>query len=333
MNNSYLEKPIFICGHRKTGTTMLINLFDGIDDAVIYPDDSGFFYMYYPKWESDEYSYQEKVDRLASRVISENLSEVVERTNCNDDEKTQLKSALTSFENLVRSNDKTFSTKELLTDFIEKYRFTFTPDITSPKAWIEKTTSTELYALEIAEWFLKAKFIHIIRDPRDNWASLKTGWEKRYKYFNDDINRLMHSLLERGKLGMEFAKYNEELLGKDRYKVVKYEELTSRPEKCMKGLAEFAGIEYSEKLLKPSTFGYSWEGNNFEGVKNSAPSSENVNRWKERITNEEAQLIEYYFKDIMKFWGYETEFSLKEQQIAALEHYKWYNFSTPYSVK
>ena len=47
--------------------------------------------------------------------------------------------------------------------------------------WVEKTTSSEFYATEIIKWFPNAKFIHLIRDPRDNFASLKSGWEERYK--------------------------------------------------------------------------------------------------------------------------------------------------------
>ena len=46
--NNYLDHPLFICGHRKSGTTLLISLSDGIDNAITYPDDSGFFYMYFP---------------------------------------------------------------------------------------------------------------------------------------------------------------------------------------------------------------------------------------------------------------------------------------------
>ena len=50
------EKPVFICGHRKTGTTMLINLFDNHPDLLVYPDDSGFWYVYYPLFDGENIS-------------------------------------------------------------------------------------------------------------------------------------------------------------------------------------------------------------------------------------------------------------------------------------
>jgi hypothetical protein len=43
--------------------------------------------------------------------------------------------------------------------------------------------------------------------------------------------------------------------------------------------------------------------------------------------------MEYHFKGLMENFGYVPEFTLKEQQKAATEHYKWFNFSTPYSAK
>ena len=75
------------------------------------------------------------------------------------------------------------------------------------------------------------------------------------------------------------------------------------------------------------------ERNNFSGKSFLKPSKENVGRWENRINDSEAQLIEYHFKDIMENFGYKCKFNLKDQQKAAAEHYKWFNFSTPYSAK
>lgn len=334
MEGNYLEHPVFICGHRKTGTTMVINLFDNAKDAVVYPDDSSFFYMYYPRYDTDKYTKEQKLERLADVVIKEILTEVIENAKCSDEEMKELYKSQAQFYQLVKNYDKQdFTTKEILPYFIESFRKSFYPENKCPKIWIEKTTSTEVYALDLIEIFPNAKFIHIVRDPRDNWASLKSGWDKRYKDFNDDLQRLMHSLLERGKLCMEFAKYNLEIIGEDRYKVIKYEEITKDLESFMHELAQFIGIDFDSNLLIPTTFGYSWFGNNFDGIQNVRPSDVNVNRWKERINEEEAQLVEYYFRDIMQFFNYKLEYEITQAQKAAVEHYKWYNFSTPFSAK
>ena len=75
--SKYLDNPVFLCGHRKSGTTMLINLFDNAFEAITYPDDSGFFYKYFPEYELEKYSDQEKIERLCSTIAGEKLTEVI----------------------------------------------------------------------------------------------------------------------------------------------------------------------------------------------------------------------------------------------------------------
>ena len=333
MDTTYLDSPVFICGHRKTGTTMLINLFDGADDAVVFPDDSTFFYMYYPRFDSDKYSIEEKKRRMVDVMIGEVHANKVSKANCSESERKKLEQGLKQYQEFFENyQGGDYDLKSVLQRFIQGYNEAFSK-VESPKVWIEKTTSTEIYAQELARIFPKAKFIHIVRDPRDNWGSLKSGWEKRYQHFNDEENRLKQSLLERGDLGMKMGKLNAEVLGEDRYRLLRFEDLTSDPKTYMKELASFIGINYSETMEYPSTFGFPWKGNNFEGVKHDKPSTVNVARWRERISDSDAKLIEFHYREEMKYFGYALEFSVAEQVEAAAEHYKWFNFSSPFSAK
>lgn len=329
----YLEKPVFICGHRKAGTTLLINLFDGVNDAIVYPDDSGFFYMYYPKYALGKFSDREKINRLVERVAKENLCELINRQTVDSITKANLLEKQNHFINkLIGYNTKDFTTKDILEYFIENFRKAFQKEA-KPKCWIEKTTSTEIYAIEIKNWFKNAKFIHVIRDPRDNLSSLLSGWEKRYNKFNPSVNHLIHSMIERGLLGFNMAITNRKIIGKSNYLVVKYEDLTSNPNGTMKELAKFVGISFSDILLQPSIFGNNWAGNNFEGKVFKGVSAKNVGKWKTRISQENAMLMEYYFSDLMDYFGYKKSFNIGKCQQQAIEHYKWYNFSSEWSEK
>lgn len=332
MRNLYLERPVFICGHRKGGTTLLINLFDGAKDALVYPDDSGLFYLYYPRYDDPGVTLEEKKKRLIEVIIGENLKGVIAKVNAT--ERPRLENKRKYFARLIDNYEKeNVSTRDVLLYFIESFQKAFFSDADELLVWIEKTTSTEIYALELSEMFSQAKFIHIIRDPRDNWASLRSGWEKRYKYFNDNLNRLKHSMLERGKLGMEFAVNNQATIGKQRYRVVKYEDLVMSPKDVMMDLAEFVGIQFTNNLLKATTLGFPWRGNNFERTIGDKPSTSSVGKWKQRLNDEDVSLVEYWFKDLMDLFGYNREKDLWETQKAVINHYKWYNFSTPWSAK
>lgn len=330
----YLENPVFICGHRKCGTTMLVNLFDSSEETIVYPDDSGIFYLYFPRYASDNYSAKEKIERLSSYLIKEHLADILTRPQQTEKQTEILKEKCSTFYNKVSSyNIKDFNFKKILQHFIQCFSESFYPERLTPKVWIEKTTSTEIYAQELSEIFPNAKFIHLLRDPRDNWASLKSGWDKRYTNWNDDIRRLKQSMIERGRFGMELANINKEIIGKDKYIIKRYEDVTRNPKEEMRKLADFLQIPYSDTMNEQTIVGLPWKGNNFSGKNFYKPSKDNVGRWKNRISDDEAMLIEYHFRGIMEKFGYYQEYDLKEQQKAAADHYKWFNFSTPFSAK
>ena len=331
----YLDHPVFICGHRKSGTTMLINLLDGASELVVYPDDSGFFYLYYPRYDGPDHTDQEKLERMATVLVEQNLATIINDTSCDARTKEMLLAKIPAFrEGMLSCPLKDITTRDMLQVFIEEFRKMYYPEHSAPRGWVEKTTSSEIYALDMAALFPEAKFIHLIRDPRDNWASLRSGWSARYQRFNDELNRLKQSMIERGRLGMDMAMSNEQALGKERYKVIRFEDLVVDSRPVMRELATFLGIGFSPSLLQTTVLGQTWEGNNFDGLKFNGPSSTNVGRWKQRLEDpEEAMLMEFHFRESMETFGYEPAFSVADTVRAAAKHYKWFNFATRFSAK
>ena len=176
---SYLDQPIFLCGHRKAGTTMLVNLLDDVDGLITYPDDSGFFYRYFPRYADDKYSDEEKIKRLCDVIIKEKLSEIISELDCSKEIKSELEKKQHIFIQKVMSYSKeNFSYKDILIYFMKTFKEVYYKN-KKPVAWVEKTTSTEIYALELSIEFPNSKFVHIIRDPRDNFGSLVSGWDKK----------------------------------------------------------------------------------------------------------------------------------------------------------
>jgi hypothetical protein len=51
---------LFITGHRKSGTTMFANLFDGHEDFCVYPSDLTILYAFYPYFIGKEFSFKSK---------------------------------------------------------------------------------------------------------------------------------------------------------------------------------------------------------------------------------------------------------------------------------
>jgi len=319
----------FIGGHRKSGTTLLVTLLDGHPELSTVPTDSGFFYAYYPPYDGPKYTLKQKQERMLERCIHP-FGDLVARLKGG----RQLVSCAGRMEPefLDRTRRGTGDSREMLLAMVMTYRQCSPLPKDRHRRWVEKTTSAEIYAADAKRWFPKARFIHVVRDPRDNYGSLKSGWEKRYKHHNDALERLLQSHIERGKFGMELARWNAERYGPRDYLVIRFEDLAREPQRVMRRVARFLGITFHPGLLQPTIWGLPWPGNNFEGQKFAGVSAFNVSRWRQRITAHEATAIEFYYSDIMEYFGYRPVFKKARQIDAARRQYAWHNYAQVYSV-
>jgi hypothetical protein len=328
----WTQNPIILCGHRKSGTTLLLNLFDSYRHLSVFPSDSGFWYAYYPTYDSDQYSIEQKMQRVID-VLYCNVRDDLEALEAykSSDWTFPMDTLVSAFREAAMNTDG--SASALLSSAMASFHeVVLEPKGIEPSGFLEKTTSTEIYAMQVYKWYPNAKMIHLVRDPRDNFASLKSGWKARYQHLNDSIERLLQSMIDRGLLGLKLARLNREIFGENRYKVVRYEDLTANPQSVMMELCRFIELPYDPILLEPTFLGMPWRGNNFDGLKFDAPSTANVDRWKERITDHEAALIEFYGAEEMEHWGYKPAFSTSSRVQASLDHYQWYNFQQIFSV-
>ena len=121
---------------------------------------------------------------------------------------------------------------------------------------------------------------------------------------------------------------NQQLIGEKKYFFSKYEDLVKFPDKSLDQIVSFLGINPKSFSKIPSFCGLPWGGNNFSGKIFKSVSDEQVGRWRERITKDEAALVEFHFKDFMERFGYKIEFSISKQLQAARDHYKWLNYES-----
>jgi Sulfotransferase family len=319
------EKPVFIGGHRKTGTTLLLALLDGHEELGVFPADSGFFYAFYPMYESEEFSQNDRIRRIKDFPFKNIRHEYESRVTGGQRAGFPFAAMESVFDSMIEASAG--NTKDYLQAMVGAYVQTSPLCQGRLKAWVEKTTSTEIYANVVFDWFPKARFIHVVRDPRDNFGSLKSGWAARYQHQTDSIEWLLLSLLDRGHLGMEMARVNQSIYGEDRYMILRFEDLTQDPRKSMESVCSHLDIGFQDSLMVPSFFGQPWRGNNFDGLKFTGVSSENTGRWRERISTWEAQVIEFHFRSLMEEFDYPLEFTLAEAANSARVFYKWHNYA------
>lgn len=132
--------------------------------------------------------------------------------------------------------------------------------------------------------FPEAKFIHLIRDPRDvARSSIGMGWAGNVYY---GIEHWIQT-------EQAWKRLQDKILP-GQYFEISFEDLILSPETILKELCSFIGVPYSEEM-----FDYADESTY------SPPDPSLVRQWKTKLTIREIQYVESRAKDLMSELGYD----------------------------
>ena len=163
--------------------------------------------------------------------------------------------------------------------------------------WGDKTLDSDRHAAVILGAYPNAQMIHVVRDPRDRYAS-----------------QLMHRNASRGKVGagsaiwlasVRRAKRNRTAY-EGRYEIVRYEDVVLDPEETLRAVCRFLGEDFSESMLEvsgpPQRLG-ARAGKPF-GRSRLVPTS--VGRYKSDLTGEDIAFVQLVAARPMRALGYVT---------------------------
>jgi hypothetical protein len=108
------------------------------------------------------------------------------------------------------------------------------------KRWGDKSLNTERYAEQIVAAYPDARILHMIRDPRDRYASVIKRWKVR----RGGIGAGTAMWLESVKLAQENQRRFPQ-----HYMIVRYETLVREPETTMQQICDFIGENYTPDML------------------------------------------------------------------------------------
>ncbi len=236
----FADQPVFICGSMKSGTSLLIQLLDHHPDLIVMPGDSHFA-KHLDRW--DRTQFTDITSRWVSRLINPTGKEPF--WFIGQDERT-FRGFLQHLRYFLDHTEYDSFVCVVLAIFAVN---SHTSGLAPKKYWVEKTPENELKAQELSQRFPKAKFIHILRDPLNNIASLKkhaamrnwdtTSW--RYAY-------TMRNLFQA-------AQSNQRLFGPDKYHLITYEALVSNSAETLQGICDFLEIPFDDVVLTPTENG------------------------------------------------------------------------------
>ncbi len=308
------DHPIFICGHPKSGTTLLVSLLDSHPQLIVYPNETFFFRGFVP--ETRKRDLDEKVT-LAQRY----LLHFFDRGLSNLDIQEPLVSSQNNyFIDYAKScqvmrqeidNNGIRHDGDILSAAIIAYGRVHGKISPETIYWLEKTPYNEHFSEMIFDWWPDARCIHIVRDPRDNYLTYQ---RKHIGLIAEDFAIGWNSSLNAGIT-------NKKLYGDNRYLILRYEDLTNEPETSLQDLIDFLGIADDEILRIPTDDGVPWEGNSQFGDKFQGISNKPVGRWKRDLDERNVNLIESICADFMESMGY--EFQKRSQLKSKLILWSW----------
>ena len=282
MDLSFVDRAVFLCGYMKCGTTLLLELLDGHPELVVMPGDSWFIDWINKDTLPNKYALESAWDHWVKRMV--NSTGQSPFWIFGQDPKNYWK-----FRSYLYYWYDQFSgswVSMLVSIVLAYYCLTQTPG-GLPKYWVEKTPGNEFKVDKAILNFPKARFIHIVRDPRENLASLKCLYETR--------NWQWDPLSMANKLGASCRKAveNQKKLGADKYHVFRYEAMTENPRSFLTEIAEFLEIKWDYCMLQPTVNSIPAQSNTMHNEKKVIGKIRKANegKWKTILTPLEKRAV------------------------------------------
>lgn len=184
-------------------------------------------------------------------------------------------------------------------DFFDKF-MRFCTERTGKRRWVEKTPDNVLYTPLIRKQWPAAKFLHVIRDYRDVYASWKRNEKSDVGAFIEKARKICNSL--QGFLGRQTDFYLE----------VDYQDLVFEPTPTMQAVLDHVGEGWVDGIDSNDE-----ESSDFEKVRDvtgrESPTllslkkeifTTSVGQWEHILTAEEVQRIETELQEYIRLWHF-----------------------------
>ncbi|MEJ5240892.1 MAG: sulfotransferase [Anaerolineales bacterium] len=289
------DLPVFICGHPKSGTSLVRALLDSHPRLITYPEETVFFRRYLPMIKGKD--ADEKIllaDQWLTHIFEWNLQNPPpHQKNYPGRDYSHIPVADVRSEMRRLLRERFSHDGDILSATVLAYG-QVSGKISDAVRWVEKTPFNEYFADQIFKWWPEALCIHVVRDPRDNFVS--------YIKKHPDWHPEFFAISWRRSTITGFC--NQKRYGNQRYLILRYEDLVMHPEQTLMEICNFLGIELVPSMFTPSRGGKPWDGNSMFSQKFSAISTTPMGRWEKTIQREERTIIEMLNEDVMRSLNY-----------------------------
>jgi hypothetical protein len=293
-----LEKPIFIVGVHRTGSTLVKNMLDLNSEIAMLPEELHLWDPY--PWAKVVLNYCKHLDFSNKKIIKSFVEELFSKTFYgsfwkNIDQYGLNKNKILS--DLDTTTNKCVNCKEVLdalfNNFLENK---------------EKKRLGIKYPIHISKisllntWYPDCKIIHLIRDPRAVYSSKSNDeftkrMRMRYKRIEWLIllTTMIRVVFEYNWSRRVHTKYEKH----ENYILLKYEDLVSDPEEKIKDICEFLDVSFQENMLFP----YGKPSSHSKDIVKGFDKSR-INTWHKKIQKWEKNLVDLFANKSIKKFNY-----------------------------
>ncbi len=271
--------PFFITGSQRSGTTLL-RLILNAHSRVAIPEE-GTFWM--PLLRAHRHDYERP---LKQAVLDRYLAYIAK----NDQFRTWDLPMDRVTEDLGSRERVT------LADFMEAFYVAYARLQRKPY-WGDKTPSFFRKIDQLARIFPNARFIHVIRDGRDVFLSMRRLEPSR--------KNVAVAALE-WKYKLERARKSLLSLPEGRTLEIRFEDVLHRPEETLAEICRFVGIHYERSMLDFYQTSRRYIGEHHSALIFKPLSTEAAERWKSRMVPRENKTFEALAGGSLRQCGYQT---------------------------
>ena len=293
------DRPVFICGHPKAGTSLLRAVFDSHPQLIVYPEETVFFRRFLPRTAGLDLEGQLALaDETLIHIFQWNRAHPVpSQASFPDRDYSEIPYDQVRRQMRSLAGERCLHPGDVLSAAVLAYGQVSGLATPSTRAWVEKSPYNEFYAVQIFSWWPEARCIHILRDPRDNYVSYRRkhpDWQP--EFFAANWQRSTCAGLE-----------NRQRFGAARYHILRYEDLTQAPEAALRRLIDFLHIDWDPSLGAPTRAGAQWAGNSMFSDQFQGISAAPVARWRRDLSLQDAAVIEIMARSPMDQFQYQRE--------------------------
>ena len=186
--------------------------------------------------------------------------------------------------------------------------------------WGDKSLHTEHYAARVFQEFPDARVVHMVRDPRDRYASVRRRHGRDLSRVGAATGRWLSSTR---------AGRRNQAREPERYALVRYEDLVADPEGTMRRLCDFLGLEYDPGMLTmdgaPEHQARGGNNSSFGDLGSASISTRAVGRYRDVLSPSELSFIQLVARREMRAIRYD----LAPETRTPLARARFYAFDLP----